>query len=472
MPDSESLSFGGQFRISLPRVGPASARRPTAGSRVASFLCAEESPAPTRAQMSPSAGAPRRSERPGRRPSASAVPPRGVAARLDFEGAADDAAARPRAASSPRVAAAWAGAQTPRAEARATPRAETVRVPSRGEEPRLNWSPAVAASPGFDDDALAKCRPVPDPAAFGDAAAAAWSPCSSPPEREPAWRRRAAAVAAVSAAAEASAHARSTGAEADARARRSAPRAAPPPRVASSLDATKVLIDAAHDAPAWVRAAAAADDAAAAAASDASTDDAAEDPRGPRPAPPKRRRTRRTASDAPRRDVRLARDFVLVGRCGRGAFSDVWTATSTVDGESYAIKVARRPFRSRRAREAALAECEALRALRGAPNVIAFHLAWQEGGHLHAQLELCALGSIAQIVSRNGDAPEAPHLWKLPAAARKEQPVLTSSQGARAHRVSCAGWATSATHSCTFTRAVTSTATSSRATSSSMRGGS
>ena len=236
--------------------------------------------------------------------------------------------------------------------------------------------------------------------------------------------------------------------------------------------ADKLLGCDAHDAPAWVRAAAAADDVAATAASDASTDDAAEEPRPPRPAPPKRRRTRRAASDAPRRDVRLARDFVLDGRCGRGAFSDVWTATSTVDGERYAIKVARRPFRSRRAREAALAECEALRALRGAPNVIAFHLAWQEGGHLHAQLELCALGSVAQIVSRNGDAPEAPHLWKLPGAAREGSPDSTSRRSPRACRVSRAGLATSATHSRTSTRAVTSTATSSRATSSSMRRGS
>ena len=467
MSGAESLSFGGQFRISLPRVGPASARRPAPGSRVASFLFAEESPA---APPAPAVGAPRRSERPGRQPPARPAA-RGVAARLDFDGAADEAAAAsPRAA----AASAWAGAQTPRAEARTTPRAETVRVPSRGEEPRLDWSPA-AALPEFDDDAPVKRRPVPDPAAFGDAAAAASSPRSSPPEREPAWRRRAAAVAAVSAAAEAGAHARATGAVADARAHRSAPRAAPPPRVASSLDATKVLVDAAlnaHDAPAWVRAAAAADDAAAATASDASTDDAAEEPRPPRPAPPKRRRTRRAASDAPRRDVRLARDFVLDGRCGRGAFSDVWTATSTVDGERYAIKVARRPFRSRRAREAALAECEALRALRGAPNVIAFHLAWQEGGHLHAQLELCALGSVAQIVSRNGDAPEAPHLWKLPGAAREGSPDSTSRRSPRACRVSRAGWATSATHSRTSTRAVTSTATSSRATSSSMRRGS
>ena len=237
MSGAESLSFGGQFRISLPRVGPASARRPAPSSRVASFLFAEESPA---APPAPAVGAPRRSERPGRRPPARASAARGVAARLDFDGAADEAAtASPRAA----AASAWAGAQTPRAEARTTPRAETVRVPSRGEEPRFDWSPAVgAASPEFDDDAPVKRRPVPDPAAFGDAAA-------------------------VSAAAEAGAHARATGAVADARARRSAPRAAPPPRVASSLDATKVLVDAAldaHDRPAWVRAAAAAADDAAA----------------------------------------------------------------------------------------------------------------------------------------------------------------------------------------------------------------
>ena len=74
MSGAESLSFGGQFRISLPRVGPASARRPAPGSRVASFLFAEESPA---APPAPAVGAPRRSERPGRRP-----PARAPAARL------------------------------------------------------------------------------------------------------------------------------------------------------------------------------------------------------------------------------------------------------------------------------------------------------------------------------------------------------------------------------------------------------
>ena len=102
MSGAESLSFGGQFRISLPRVEPASARRPAPGSRVASFLFAEESPA---APPAPAVGAPRRSERPGRQPPARPAA-RGVAARLDFDGAADEAAAAsPRAA----AASAWAG---------------------------------------------------------------------------------------------------------------------------------------------------------------------------------------------------------------------------------------------------------------------------------------------------------------------------------------------------------------------------
>ena len=78
MSGAESLSFGGQFRISLPRVGPASARRPAPGSRVASFLFAEESPA---APPAPAVGAPRRSERPGRQPPARRAAPIPVSAR-------------------------------------------------------------------------------------------------------------------------------------------------------------------------------------------------------------------------------------------------------------------------------------------------------------------------------------------------------------------------------------------------------
>ena len=69
------------------------------------------------------------------------------------------------------------------------------------------------------------------------------------------------------------------------------------------------------------------------------------------------------------------------------------------------------------ARDAALVEARALRALEGVDRVIAFHCAWQEGGHLHSQLELCALGSLRQLVDALDDSvaglEEDPYLSRL-----------------------------------------------------------
>jgi len=163
------------------------------------------------------------------------------------------------------------------------------------------------------------------------------------------------------------------------------------PRVQSSLDATKVLLDAAP-------------------AVDASSDSDADFLAA---ASSKKRKTKRSPR-AQSGDVRLARDFDLVARVGEGAFSDVWRAARRADGRVFAIKIAKRPFRSRRARDAALVEARALRALRGSPHVIAIECAWQEGGHLHELLELCEFGSLRQLVDRlDGDVPEDPALWRV-----------------------------------------------------------
>ncbi|KAJ1457836.1 kinase-like domain-containing protein [Pelagophyceae sp. CCMP2097] len=127
--------------------------------------------------------------------------------------------------------------------------------------------------------------------------------------------------------------------------------------------------------------------------------------------------------DGPRETLCLSRDFDVVRRLGSGTFSEVFEARSRADGQLYAIKRAMRPFRSKRARDAALVEARALRDIgaadgEGAQRVVRFYRAWQEGGHLHAQLELCARGSLRQLADalrRAGGAAlaEFPALWRV-----------------------------------------------------------
>ncbi|KAG5177896.1 kinase-like domain-containing protein [Tribonema minus] len=130
--------------------------------------------------------------------------------------------------------------------------------------------------------------------------------------------------------------------------------------------------------------------------------------------------------DAQQQQVRYAQDFVDLGSVGAGSFAEVRRALCRADGRQYAVKRAAHAFRGRADRARALAEVHALRRVAarggssgggGSAHVVAFVRAWQEGGHLYAQLELCELGSVRasppqqQQHQRRG-FPEAA-LWKV-----------------------------------------------------------
>ena len=353
---------------------------------------------------------------------------RAVAARLDFadlEGPSGAASPPGGAAPPPRLY----GETPPRDGGRTPPLERTrlfpahdtpgdvpsVRVPSRDDGAgHFPWSPSVLSpdSARSRRSTLKKPtearRPVPDPTAFdlaacspdGSRSRTPPSPCPPSPAREPAWRRR----PPLSLSGDELAFPRSSGRPPGSR------------PVASSLDATKILLEPGVQTDDALRSRLP--------SSDVETEREDEADALPRLRPEarmllgtqKRRRTKKSPAKPPR-DVRLARDFDLVEKLGAGTFSDVWRCRCKADGTEYAVKVAKRPFRSRRARDAALVEARALRALEGVDRVIAFHCAWQEGGHLHSQLELCALGSLRQLVDALDDSvaglEEDPYLSRL-----------------------------------------------------------
>lgn len=100
--------------------------------------------------------------------------------------------------------------------------------------------------------------------------------------------------------------------------------------------------------------------------------------------------------------------FEIFGRLGSGEFSEVFAARK--EGRAYAIKSAKKPFKSRKAREVALSEAKILRGIGSShPNVVGFYGAWQEESRLHVAMELCR-GSVKDLYERSfGDAP----LWVL-----------------------------------------------------------
>ncbi|GAK67829.1 kinase-like protein [Moesziomyces antarcticus] len=105
---------------------------------------------------------------------------------------------------------------------------------------------------------------------------------------------------------------------------------------------------------------------------------------------------------------------------GSGEFSEVLKAVSRSTGYAYAVKRMKRSYLGPRDRLRRLEEVDVLRTLStsGKPhaNIVSLFGAWEEEGHLHLQLELCPLGSLAFFLEEYGQqvgALDEPRLWKM-----------------------------------------------------------
>ena len=87
----------------------------------------------------------------------------------------------------------------------------------------------------------------------------------------------------------------------------------------------------------------------------------------------------------------LEQCFHVVEKLGEGSFGVVYRARSRDDGEMYAIKISRQPFRGSKDRRLKLAEVEKHQRLPHHPNCIKFYKAWEENQKLYIQTELCQM---------------------------------------------------------------------------------
>ena len=112
--------------------------------------------------------------------------------------------------------------------------------------------------------------------------------------------------------------------------------------------------------------------------------------------------------------------FTVEETIGSGEFSEVVKAVSRSTGYAYAVKRMKRAYLGPRDRLRRLEEVDVLRALSRPghphPNIVSLLGAWEEEGHLHLQLELCPLGSLAFFLEEYGQqvgALDEPRLWKI-----------------------------------------------------------
>ena len=132
--------------------------------------------------------------------------------------------------------------------------------------------------------------------------------------------------------------------------------------------------------------------------------------------------------------------FAFTARIGRSPTSEVWRAVHLATGLPYAIKTSTRPLAPVRAAamaEAALAVAALLPATH--PNLVATHAAWEEGGRLYLQMDLCGGGSVgralraAQAATSEGGGSGAalpePAVWRVAADGAAALAALAAADG-------------------------------------------
>ncbi|KAN0064543.1 mitosis inhibitor protein kinase swe1 [Thecaphora frezii] len=116
---------------------------------------------------------------------------------------------------------------------------------------------------------------------------------------------------------------------------------------------------------------------------------------------------------------RLELGFTIESVIGQGEFSEVVKAEDKMTGAAYAVKRMKKAYSGPRDRLRRLEEVDVLRHLSrngGHPNVISLFDAWEEGGHLFVQTELCSLGTLAFFLDQYGQtvgALDEPRVWKI-----------------------------------------------------------
>ncbi|PWN46356.1 kinase-like protein, partial [Ceraceosorus guamensis] len=114
--------------------------------------------------------------------------------------------------------------------------------------------------------------------------------------------------------------------------------------------------------------------------------------------------------------------FIVHSILGSGEFSEAVKAEERTTGCIYAVKRMKRSFTGPRDRLRHLEEVDILRHLsqaqngEGHANVVSLVDAWEEGGHLYVQTELCPLGTLSFFLEEFGNLAgqlDEARLWKV-----------------------------------------------------------
>eukprot|EP01133_Synstelium_polycarpum_P013852 gene13852-16336_t len=104
--------------------------------------------------------------------------------------------------------------------------------------------------------------------------------------------------------------------------------------------------------------------------------------------------------------------FIYLQKLGEGCFGEVWKAKHVLDDHLYAVKKSKKPIWETHERSHQLQEIEKGMKLGYHPNIATVMAAWEEGGHLYIQMELCERGNLKDALNAQEGGIEEAMLWQ------------------------------------------------------------
>ncbi|XP_067100181.1 membrane-associated tyrosine- and threonine-specific cdc2-inhibitory kinase isoform X2 [Osmerus mordax] len=102
--------------------------------------------------------------------------------------------------------------------------------------------------------------------------------------------------------------------------------------------------------------------------------------------------------------------FTNLGLLGRGSFGEVYKVLSLLDGRHYAVKRSVQRFRGTSERNRSVREARSHERLCPHPHILGFVAAWEEGGRLYIQTELCCTTLLLHAEAQP-PCPDEPAVW-------------------------------------------------------------
>ena len=92
-------------------------------------------------------------------------------------------------------------------------------------------------------------------------------------------------------------------------------------------------------------------------------------------------------------------NFEMISKIGQGSFSNVFKARCKSDGNTYAIKILKRPISSDSQRHKLIRELKYVKELNN-PHVLSYIFCWEQDQIVHYQMEWCAGGSLSSFITQ------------------------------------------------------------------------